>query len=90
MKGPLFIQPGVTLKFNPELRSPSKRRDRCSGNCGGVDHLHLQQRLPSPGAYPSAVRFEKSAAGPVSSATVFEFAETEWRSPTAPRRSTVA
>ena len=45
----LFIQPGVTLKFNPGASTHrQKRRDRRPGNPGGVDHLHLRQRFAGP------------------------------------------
>ena len=74
----LFIQPGVTLKFNPGASVIVKN--------GGIDARGTPEgwitftsgsASPAPGAYPSAVRFEKSAA--VASFfryCIFEFAET--------------
>jgi parallel beta-helix repeat protein len=74
----LFIQPGVTLRFNPGASVVVKN--------GGIDARGTPEgwitfttgsASPSPGAYPAAVRFEKSGA--VASFfrhCIIEFAET--------------
>ena len=74
----LFIQPGVTLKFNPGASLTVKNGAiNARGTPEGWITFTSGNASPVPGAYPSAVRFEKSAA--VASFfryCIFEFAET--------------
>ena len=79
----LFIQPGVTLKFNPGTSLMVKN--------GGIDARGKPDRLitftsnsssPSPGSYPAAVRFEQPPKWRVSSDTVFSNSQRQaWKSP---------
>jgi hypothetical protein len=74
----LFIQPGVTLKFNPGASITVENGGiDARGTPEGWITFTSSSASPAPGAYPWAVRFEKSSA--VASFfryCIFEFAET--------------
>ncbi len=74
----LFIQPGVTLKFNPGASLTVKNGAiDARGTPEGWITFTASSASPAPGAYPSAVRFGKSAAAAsFFRYCIFEFAET--------------
>ena len=74
----LFIQPGVTLRFNPGASVVVKNGGiDARGTPEGWITFTTSTASPSPGAYPAAVRFEKSPAVPsFFRHCIFEFAET--------------
>ena len=74
----LFIQPGVTLRFNSGASIMIKNGGiDARGNPEGWITFTSADSSPVPGAFPSAVRFEKSgAAAGFFRYCIFEFAET--------------
>ena len=56
----LFIQPGVTLKFNPGASMVVKNGGiDARGTSDGAITFTSSSSSPTPGAYPAAIRFEK-------------------------------
>jgi len=56
----LFIQPGVTLKFNPGASMVVKNGGiDARGTSDGAITFTSTNSSPAPGAYPAAIRFEK-------------------------------
>lgn len=74
----LFIQPGVTLKFNPGASMVVKNGGiDARGSSDGAITFTSSISSPTPGAYPSAIRFEKeTGVASFFRYCIIEFAET--------------
>ncbi len=74
----LFIQPGVTLKFNPGASMLVKNGGiNARGTSDGTITFTSSSSSPTPGAYPAAIRFEKEPGmASFFRYCIIEFAET--------------